>query len=727
MPAWLLAAVLACWAAAGFAQAVQVRSGEHADFTRLVIALPERVPYSLIGNGAQTELVFDRPGYGIDTSAVFERVPRTRLTAIAALPGGAGLRLSLAPGVAVEGFWFGDSSLVLDLRKRPQPAAAPVRLRPLPVPPPRSRHASRLATRGLDRGLVRQAPPPPDTDMQASRERLIRQVGRAASQGLLTPKVEQPPPPAPAAAAPPPRQTAAAPPSPPPPGIHLRAQTSIDRDMRAALAGLGAAGAQTCLDPARVDVAGWGGDAPFWQQIGPLRARLLGEFDIPDTTAVLRLARLYVHFGFGAEARQLLAELGGEVAADPVLDAMAAVLEDGHAGPSSPLSGQLECAPTVALWSALSYAEIPTDLALDGDALLRGLTALPVHLRAHLGPVLAMRLHAAGYRRESARLRRILNRVEATATAEVRLADAEIALSEGPDARAEAMLGALAAGNAAPSARALLRLIDARLRRGAEISYETAQLAGAYAVEYRGQPLGTELAEAYLAALAASGAFDQAFAELDRTLGADAAGRAAIRARLSGLLALGASDYDFLHHVLSGSAAPPGGLDPGIGNAVAERLLSLGFPAAAAEYAAPRATGPAAEARKLLRARIALADGRPRQAEAELIGLAGEAATRLRAEARAMAGEHAAATALFDAAGDPDAAQREAWLAHDWERLAGSGDTVRAAIARLKLARAGPEGDDGQGVLARNAAMIEGSRDARAAIAALLSAHPPPQ
>lgn len=730
MRGWLLVVILACSAGAASGQAVSVRSGEHADFTRLVIKLPERAPFTLTGSGVQTDLVIDGQDYEIDTSAVFDRVPRTRLTGIAALPGRAGLRLSLAPGFVVETFWFGDASLVLDIRKGEQPAK-PVRLRPLPVPPPRSGQALQLLQRDLDGWLVEENPPAPprSVDLGVSRDLLIRQVGRAASQGLLTPRAERL-----SASVVPPVTPEAVPqkpvtrPKPSPPGIHLRAQTAIDQDMGAVMARLGAGAAQTCLDPQRVDVAAWGGNVPFQQQIGPLRGRLLGEFDKPDRVAVLRLVRLYLHFGFGAEARQLLAEIGGPDTADPVLEAMAAILEDGHAGTDSALSGQVDCAPAVALWSVLSYPEIPTGISLNGDAVLQGLSALPVNLRAYLGPVLARRLHAAGYTSESARVRRILNRVETTTTAEVRLMDAEIALSRGPDAPAEATLDTVLAGNDAPSAQALLRLIDARLRRGAEISYETAQLAGAYAVEYRGQPLGPDLAEAYLAALAASGAFDEAFAELDQVLGVDAARRAAIRVHLSGLLASKASDYDFLHLVMSGAAAPPGGLDPEIGNAVAERLLSLGFPSEAARYVASPAAGPAEETRKRLRARVALAQGRPRQAEAELLGLSDEAAKRLRAEARAMAGDHHAARELFDAVGEPVDAQAQAWLAHDWETLLDSEEPTRAAIARLKLSCTDETQEGGShGVLARNSAMIQDSQEARAAISALLSAHPPPQ
>lgn len=748
----LLAVLLALWAGAGIAQTVAVRSGEHAQFTRLVLALPERADYTLTRSEGRADLVFADRRLSFDTAAVFERIPKTRLDGISALPEKQGLRLALACDCIVETFWFAAASLVIDIRPAPATVAARaapvapsgpprrarrahVKPRPLPTPPPHATTAARL----VSRAFAAAAPPagagkpaaPDEAKLAESRENLIREVGRAASQGLLTPRASRPrPKPLPADAPPRPGAEASAPDAAPPmPGSHLRARTSIDRDMRAAIGARPGSGAEPCLAPARVDVTAWGDEAPFGQQLAPLRARLLGEFDIPDRRTALALARLYIFFGFGAEARQVLDQFTDPDAADPVLHAMAAILEETDTGAAAAvLSGQMTCAPAVALWSALSYPEIPTDMALDGDAVLLGLSALPAHLRAWLGPVLARRLQAAGYGRESAAARRILNRGAATATPETRLLEAEIALADGETGPGEAALSEIVAGNAGPSAEALLRLIDSRLKRGAEISYETAQLAGAYAVEYRDQPLGVALAEAYLAALAASGAFDDAFAELGRVLGETGAGRAGIRARLSGILAARATDFDFLHHALTGSVSAPDALDPAIANNIADRLFSLGFRTEAAAYVAAAAGGDAGRTRALLRARIALAEGRPRQAEVELLGRDGQDANLVRAEARAMVGEHAAARILFDAAGADEAARREAWLARDWEDLADTGETAQAALARLKLAAARPpEIADSPGILARNAAIVENSQELRTVIAGLLAATPAPQ
>jgi len=740
VPLWAAAIAFALWAGSALAQGVVVRAGEHESFTRLVVNLPDRIAYTLSRSEGGADLVFDRKGLTFDTGPVFDRIPRTRLSALAVRPGGDGLRLDLVCDCQIESFWHTRAALVIDVADAPETSAlggdpAPVTLDPLPVPPPRATLAAGLVARRMAIGTADRRPAPA-TDVAApdrlgpSRDELFRQVGRAASQGLLSPRVSVPAPSPPVAqtvADTPPRSEPPAPPRPPAPNLHLRAESSIDRDLRAAMAAALGPGTESCLDERRVDVTAWGGDGPFGQQIAPLRARLVGEFDIPDRQAVLSLARLYIHFGFGAEARQTLTQFLEPDARDTVLLAMARIVDEGDAGAGSALSGQLSCGPMAALWSALAEPVLPADRPIEPNAILRGFAALPEHLRARLGPDLARRFHTAGLTRQSADIRRMLGRGDVGDTPEAQLVAAEIALSEGSTEAAETMLGALVARDSGPAAEALVRLIEARLRRGADISAETAELAGAYAAEYRGQPLGAALVEAHLLALAASGDFDGAFAALPRALADDAGAQTRLRARLVEVLTRQADDFDFLHHVLALSGATVAGLGDDAGNAVAERLMSLGFAAAASPFVAAEAAGEAGRERVLLRARIALREGRPRQAEAALLGLSGDDADLLRGEARSMAGDHAVAAEMFAAAGREDAARREAWLGGNWEWLAGEDATAEAAIARRRLAAPAPEADTAGAALAHHRDLIEDSATTRAAIAALLAAHPAPE
>ncbi|MEQ8897802.1 MAG: hypothetical protein RID23_11975 [Roseovarius sp.] len=745
---WLFPAVLCMvWAGAAAGQTVTVRSGEHEGFSRLVFGLPARMGYEVMQSDREARITFERRGLQWRTDSVFDRVPRDRLTALDAPDGKRVVVLSLGCDCDIDTFWHGAAYLVVDIRDPsgdPEDTAASAGGAPvtLPLTPPRERpgNAGRMVSQGLD-GIPRVNTPEGEpgagrNSLSESRDRLIMQIGRAASQGLLSPGFKMPS----ALAAEPAPEQVRAPPEPevaesgPRPNLQLRAETSIDRDMSAVLMpGLGANGSIACLDPEQVDVSEWADERPFHEQLGPLRARLVGEFDKPDVAAVLGLARLYIHFGFGAEARQVLRELGDGATTEPVLSGMAVIVDTGHAGPVSKrsvssLSAQMDCAPTTALWSALSYPELPADAPLDVDAILRGFSDLPVHLRAHLGPGLARRLAQAGYEEGSRRVRRILNRTPETVTPEAALLEAEVALKEEGE-EAEAELETIVAGNAEPSAEALLRLIRHRLARDAEISYETAQLAGAYAHEHRGQPMGEELTAAYLSALAASGAFGEAFAELAGAGPNDAASGAPIRSVLVDLLTRRADDYEFLQYALAeadAEAAAPGRIDAETANAAATRLLALGFAEAAAAFATPDAAGDTGTERKLLRAEIALQQRRPRQAELALQGLTGAEANRLRAEARSVVGEHDAARRLFAGVGQEGEARREAWLAADWQTLAEDEDRARSEIARLKLNPPdAPEAEDG-GVLARDRVLIDRSLETRDAVRALLEANPVP-
>ena len=156
-----LSVLLTLWAGTALAQVVEVRAGEHDSFTRLVFRLPDRLAYTLSQGERRAELGFARSGLVFDTSVVFQRVPRSRLTAIRVTPEDDTVRLSLACDCGIEAFWYGQSALVLDI-KDPEPPIAeqepldavtpdvrPSGLRPLPLPRYRSSAATRRVAEAL--------------------------------------------------------------------------------------------------------------------------------------------------------------------------------------------------------------------------------------------------------------------------------------------------------------------------------------------------------------------------------------------------------------------------------------------------------------------------------------------------------------------------------------------------------------------------------------------------
>ncbi|WP_371225005.1 hypothetical protein [Roseovarius sp. 2305UL8-3] len=570
-----------------------------------------------------------------------------------------------------------------------------------------------------------------------ARDRLLQQLARAASQGLVEPRVSLPE----ALAGPstlepaekPPKLADEEPDNPGLPQINLKAESSIDRDfLDFDLANATAGGTNGCLPLDQIDAASWGNDAPFGHQISALHQRLTGEFDEINHDSALKLARLYLFFGFGAEARATLALLPSTNVDALVTLQLAEIAEHGHAEGAGYLANQMDCTSPAALWSALSYEAIPSDLPIDTDAILREFNALPQHLRRHYGPILSRRFLNAGQADVAKKLLRILDRPDTASTPQAELAKAQADAASGQTRQADIRLEDVVKSNAEPSAEALANMINDRVARGQRVSFEEAQLAGAYAFEKQNDPIGAELSAAHIRALASAGSFDMAFETLvDRGRALRPDQIPALHSDMMRLLADNASDVTFLHHMLAQRFGAAPQLDPFAVNKAAGRLIQLGFPGSTTELIAqdPPRSSSAFRERRLLRAELALKLNRPRQAIVELLDLEGADVNGLRARALSAAGDHAAAYYLFASSPTPENARQEAWLQGDWKRAAAPGEPAYTALADLMATRetaTDTKADASQAVLARNRNLIAASTAARETLSAILDANPVP-
>ncbi|AMY68036.1 hypothetical protein [Frigidibacter mobilis] len=415
--AWLvrlMAVLLSVLAAPASAETFRLRSGEHADFSRLVLdGLPADVSWALGRAGSEYELRLALEGAAFDAGQVYRLIPRSRLLAVEDV-GGAALRLRVAANHHAIAFRTGSGALVIDIRAGPPPAGsrfeqaldqqgaptpAPavegVGYRPVVEPSPRlevfwrgglgaAADSAPSAPPLPSASTLPLAPTLPDPRVVQAEADLMLQLSRAAAQGLVEIDVPDPrrpigptTPGAPdtsAAAAeaetqpateqagvPPPEMSQAGPPGEPAPAGHfaIHAETSIDRAMantieRPAVTSAG----ETCLPNAAVDLAAWGDARPFSEQLADAQVSLLGEFDRPDPTAVERLVKLYLYHGFGAEARASAAAFGLQGDSANLLLTLAQILDDGHARAPGPLAGMADCDTAVALWAVLAEPRI---------------------------------------------------------------------------------------------------------------------------------------------------------------------------------------------------------------------------------------------------------------------------------------------------------------------------------------------------------------------------------
>jgi hypothetical protein len=458
------------------AQTILVRSGEHADFTRLTFAIPAGTAWSLRDTGTLPRLAFSLPDAAFDLTAVFRRIDRTRLRSLRAV--GGAVEFELACDCVLSAFDAGPDLVAIDIRDRavgPVPASFMLLLpqqsyrfakagsdrQPPPsiqVPQGTSETASAPLFPGAAllpglSGTIRPRDVPPDARIDRAREALLLQIGRAATKGMIETSVPMTPP------AP---EQSALPGSPEPPRpvpINLIAITAIDAavtdkpGLRPALAGV------MCLSDDALTLQDWGGNTDFATGAADRRARLYGEFDVIDRQVAGDLARLYLHYGFGSEALQVLALVPHPDPALAPLADMARIIEGDPA--TGAFDGQAQCDGDVALWAMLSVAGSPQDPVPAIAAVERAFQRLPPGLQILLGERVAARLTMAGAAQAAERvLRRILRATPTETPASLSAGAALSATRDDPGGR-EAALLAFARAEAPGSATAAVELADA--------------------------------------------------------------------------------------------------------------------------------------------------------------------------------------------------------------------------------------------------------------------------
>lgn len=160
------------------AQAVRVRSGEHGDFTRIVLEFPGAADWRVgrTADGYRLRLADAAPSY--DLSGVYDLIGRSRLAAIWADPENGDLSISLACACHVIPFEFRPGTVVIDLKDGPPPsgssfedpidgdtAPGTLEARPNPRPQPRPEVQMAQADQTPDGSPDAPLAPVPPTDL----------------------------------------------------------------------------------------------------------------------------------------------------------------------------------------------------------------------------------------------------------------------------------------------------------------------------------------------------------------------------------------------------------------------------------------------------------------------------------------------------------------------------------------------------------------------------------
>ena len=580
---------------------------------------------------------------------------------------------------------------------------------------------------------VLSVPEVPDPRVTAAQNDLLEQLGRAAAQGLIAVDRDHlrlgahdpGPETVSASSAPEGREDDE-------PVIH--SETSVDRDSKLTVtrAPVTATGS-SCIDGDALDIGAWGDARPVSQQIAERRAPLVGEFDKPSVDAVLSLARLYLFLGFGAEARAVLSAFGAHDDLTVPLQEIGLILDGYEVDSGGTLPGMTDCDTPAAMWAVLARHDLPPGTDIAEGAVLRAFSALPPHLRHHLGPGLSRRLLSVGATSSARAIRDAVARIPGDGGAALGMMDGRLHLAKGDVREAEAMLDPIAASNDPLAIEALILSIETRLERGEAVEPSLAEAAAALAYERQDGADGPVLTRLHILARGASGDFAAAFGALHRWPGtAPDEVRSDTVIRLFAMLAGTADEALFLTTYFEERDLLASVADDTLRISLAERLSAAGFGGEVRDHLSGD-TG-RTEAGRLLLAKAALAEFEPREALTQIAGLHGQEALEIRARAFAMGGDHLAAAGSLQALGRMEPAALAAWRGGDWAGAAEAApDAIRRAIRDFSLAPedAPPvaklsESDDGEpdltGELAKGRALLADSQMARTTLGDLLSA-----
>lgn len=722
---------------AAFAQTAVVDSGDHSDFTRLVVELPAPAAWKMGRTTEGYELRIAGDALQFDLSNVFTTIARNRLASIWEDPATGGLRLGIGCACFALAFEFRPGILVVDLRDGPPPdqstfevaldggQARPLRGKPTPRPreKPSSQALTGLAeakpalaydwlgkipqskgTELLSRPKVDAPALPVTSDIGPLKDALLWQLSRGAAQGIVQMTV--------------PRLSSGTPGEPPVYGpranVRLGEVPGFDATTSRPPADALREKGEACVRDETLDLAKWATDQDIVTQLANSRANLVGEFDRPQQDAIISATKLLIYLGFGAEARQFLTLFSVENPDRAIWYSMAKIV-DGAPDATGPFSGMQTCDTAAALWAALAVPTFRASEIPRPEAVLRSFSALPAHLRRSLGPGLVEKFLAVKDISTARSIGQAVLRGGLSSAAPASAMSASIDVAAGNPQKAVDGLAPILSDAGPALAETLITLVDARLAAGLEIDPKTPAALAAILQEQAGSPLDPALRRAQILALGATGQFDEAF-DL-------AANNPLSEPELWSILAKSGADSAVLSHAVVAAETTLPALPMAEKTQIATHLLALGLPDAALVWLGASGKDSTEESR-IVAAKAYLAKGSPDQAILMLANIDNTTASDLRAQAFWQMQKPLEAANAWKLASNPDADMRAQTWAGNWAELSRNDASEFRAAAELASAQPITTSAQSAGPLALGNALVEDSQKTRTILANLLSVVP---
>lgn len=680
----------------------QIRSGEHPGFSRLVLNTGSATQWNVSVSGRTVSLFFPYATERFQTDRIFDLIPKTRVGSVETEtgPDGTMVRLEMECDCRVTTLDAGANYLAIDIADPGAELLANAEVHNDGTFPGDNQN--------INVGSDPDQPLREEKMVSNAEIALIEQIQKAADQGLINldqtgkSMTENGSEKAPNIAvelsrlspAVPPVQPAI-PPHPPQPTLPLssggggteesedtlamlfdssqiQASTVFDRySARNAERMTERATPLDCIPDHQIDVAYWTDGRELFEQASELYGQLVGEFDTPNTDAVLELSQLYIRFGFGAEARNVLTAFEVDTPKSALLNDLSRIVDGGHVGLFGPLARTSACPGRHGLWLAVAGAAPSFHNPEHFETVVSAFSDLPPDLRMLVGPRLIENLLLANHVEQARQIYDIIIRSGAEADDGLRVAEALLVAREGNPAIAIQALSDLIENNGGHLISALKHAVGIAVEANYPIPDRLDTDIRASLLLYRGSEQEPELRRLLALSLAGKGQLEESVTEITQAIEqGEEIGK--LDAAIQRILTTaspernGAVAYANVmlnaDHLLE--QIPEGDMTREV---IAGHLIELGLPGPAEKIVLP-AAGRSVQGRFLL-GKALIAQGKTEQAHQVASELPAMEAAEINARAFEADGKFAEAQQALAAAGRTTEAASLAWRSGDWPQV----------------------------------------------------------
>ena len=762
----LLALFIILLPSAIFARDVTVRSGEHADFSRLAFDFSEPVNWVIgqVENGY--EIRFESPLNKVDISDVYRRISRERVSRIDISKDKTSVTLAINCKCYADAFEFRPGLLVVDIKDGIAPETSrfektftsdeisksktgepheitstrkPVGLgadlmghnNVLPLIMPATQSAPESPRRLTPKLTYEYQIDASNSRINNMRLEMYNQIGRAASQGLLDAsttissgnknkrtkrklRLAK-------------EETLKAPLD----HINMRVETSIDREISLAVHNtMKTQDGDHCLPDKTFELDKWGNPDFILEEIITQRALIYGEFDKINEHAVERLVKAYIYAGFGAESENVLDAFDLGLKSDDTLRMMAKIIDGNKPQPYLGFQTQAACNTNAALWAVLTMDTIPNKISVNTVAVLSSFSFLPHHIRRLIGPRLAQKFFNVDDISTARSIRNLIALTPGNAGPEFRLLDANLDQDRGLYTDAIQSFKKIVNEDGAVAPLALIELLEAHLSRNSEVDNHLISTAEAHVFEQKSTKVGADLQRLIALSRARQGKLMLALKSLRELNNSKHYNRAALGAVwgkvLENVLALNSKEEVLKFTYAAQDDLVQQNIPRETLRKLSSALLDEGLIEMARKVLAVPSSPTADDL--ILMARMEILSHNFMLTLSLLEHVSGPDAALLRAEAYSKMGEHLNAANEFRDIQATKMQQNEIWRAGDWSKLMQSDLKTNKIAAHimtekpLDVEKTAPTTD---GVVGQYKAMLDRSIKTRQSLEFLLKKHLP--